>query len=367
MPPTSTVGGGVSKIVFSRQFAYNNEVMETSVNSYCLTKITCELKLKKRIEEVQKLKQANNKEEQPHWITNLVNVITFANVKANPSSEVELYWAGAEKAGLAKHRKLDLKEQSTLEPRIYEIVIIQRVFKTWLFLMKFKKEKAGRAKPKTYAGETKTEDEKLAEERRQIDREHFMEITKKKFKEFCVRMTSGEGFDVNLITPGASSLKRTKLEFKKDKRQIELPGEDYELKDIFEVSKGFSPKFHKFEVHRERCLHIKLVGDKTIEIEAKTPEDTGKLFEGFTELRNRLFTRFSFRLDDNGVSRRLSSTLIEEALKYEPKSKKRVLPAKNKNQLLAAVQSVEELKVDDDDLPGDDDIDIDMDEEKLAD
>lgn len=304
------------QLTFYVRFA-NGEKEFLEVDNYVFTRISKFLKLKKRIQEVLMKKQKHLAELQTAWIFQVQDFFTgklFEDTGKN--SEVEMYWASLS-------GKVDMKDDFQRDSRIYEVVILQRTFRIWIFLARLRKVKATELlTPKTYAGETMTHKQKEDKENKERLARKQVELRKNIAKRFCSRMIGVEPFrQVRVLVEGMATMKDSPVfRFSKNRTLLETSVGNFELSDIYFVQIGLSlgAKAH-FKLRDDKCLHLKLTGKLKIEIEASSAEDAALMYSGFSILRDCLLSMFSFEIK-GGVPRRAVGTLIEQKLLNNPPS-----------------------------------------------
>jgi hypothetical protein len=301
--------GKKKKQNFSVTFA-NGEVETMEIDNYCFTRINKYLKLKRRIKDVLDLKVSQVQDAQNAWMLSIGAFFTGSLFQvANRSHDVENYWS-------ADVEKLDFKQDYQRDSRVFEVIILQRVFRIWIFLSRLRKQRRNNLQaPKTYVGETQTKEQKEEIELREKLVQKQIQNKKKLAAKFCRSLVDGKYTDIRLYAAGQSGMRESPLfRFSKDYQYLQTTIGSFELKNIYDVQIGLTYDTKRLlRLQDEKCLHLKLTGKIVIEIEAKSNEDASQLFTGFKVLRNCLMSMHSFSVID-GLPRRLVSTVIEKLI-----------------------------------------------------
>jgi hypothetical protein len=168
----------------------------------------------------------------------------------------------------------------------------------------------------------------------------LIEKAKKKFQdessfhEFCQEMLTGIEVYMFGKKYGGMPLRTVKIDSDGTSMMYNttlLNTRQYELSSIYDVVKGHSgfPYQRAKPIHRSWCLHLRLLGGKIIDIEAKTSADYAKLYNGFCRLKFLLSTKAPFFVDQFGIACRAGPSVVKNALKHVKvaKADKKVRPS----------------------------------------
>lgn len=295
---------------FSVTFA-NGEREEMEIDNYCFTRINKYLKLKRKIREIVEQKENHLKTMQNEWVNNFTTFFLGKFLDdASSKKEIENYWH-------THMGKVDLTEDYKKDHRVFEIVILQMTFRTWLFLLRLRKLKRNELlSPKTYMGETQTKEQKDEIELRKRTAQKLIQNKKKLAAKFCRVMEDGKYKNIRVIICGETMMKDSPIfRFSKDRKSVETAEGTFELKRIYDVQLGLTSETKRvLRLPDDHCLHLKMTGNVILEIEAKTTEDASQLFTGFKVLRNCLLSMHSFTIKD-GIPKRFVSKVIEDIIR----------------------------------------------------
>lgn len=286
----------------------DTEVME--IDNYCFTRINKYLKLKRTIREVHDWKSSHVQELQNGWVSSISDFFTGKFFDSSgKSSYVDSYWS----TGVGKQ---DFREDYMKDCRVFDVIILQRTFRIWIFLMRLRRIKQTEMQsPKKYSGETQTKEQKEEHEYRLKLIQKQIQSKKKLVAKFCRCMVDGKYKEVRIFIAGQSSMLNSPLfRFSNDIKSIQTSIRSFELSGIYDVQVGLTNESKRIlRLQDDKCLHIKFTGKIILEIEAKSTEDASQLFTGFKVLKNCLISMYSFSIID-GIPRRLVSTIIEKLI-----------------------------------------------------
>lgn len=271
----------------------------------------------------------NSSQKKSNLITSFFSSLleTKADLRHQQYQAVNSYWdedrSDGKTTNLEEHSKFPYSRHQQLiyEDNLINILILQKTFRTWLYLRRFKRQRQLLNKS------TAMIVLRQAVVRRWLAIQSFMQMEENKNasdQRFCSFIKHiHDGLRVEMFSKTFGDLRRRRITFDSSfhslvyKTSKWMPPTTIALNSVCDVKKGLSGyKYAQLiRAHKAWCFHLVILGGKVVDLQAEDGQQAKELFLGFKKLILLFFTQSPFYIDKRGVPRRCGPSIIKHALR----------------------------------------------------